>query len=137
MPAKRTNGLPRHVNYPSYLIFHFSNDNWINNKFLFLSKSTQWKQIENYGSLIKLLNTLQRNRVNLVFIFGANIDRWSWAYMLYFLEIQTADEWRNGHYSMGCFKFISLFYFLNNFFLFIFDPNWARLSPLSKRETLA
>ena len=70
MPAKRTNGFPWHVGYSSYLIFHFSNENCTNNKFLFLSKSMKWKQIESYGSLIKLLNTLQRSQINLILFSG-------------------------------------------------------------------
>ena len=69
MSAKRTNGRRRTaLDYSFYLIFHLSNENCTNNKVL--SKSMKWKRIESYGSLIKLLNTLQRSQINLILFSG-------------------------------------------------------------------
>ena len=99
MLAKRTHGLARHaLDYPSYLISHFQMKTvQIINFYFFIKKHEIKHKSKAMGSLIKLLNTLQRSQINLIFIFETSIDRWSWACMLYFLKIQTANERRNGN----------------------------------------
>jgi len=95
MSAKRTNGRRRTaLDYPSYLIFHLSNENCTNNKFLFLSKSMKWKQIESYGSLTKLLNTLQRSQINLILFSGrvSTNEAGRACFTLLKFKLQTNDE---------------------------------------------